>query len=113
MADHIKVAAATGRWIVRAEGAILGETENALEITEGAYPAVIYFPRADIATAFLDPSDTTSHCPWKGDASYYSIQTNSALIKDAAWSYEKPTQEMKAISGHLAFYSDKVKVQQG
>ena len=112
MADHIKVAAATGTWIVRADGAILGETKNALEITEGTYPAVIYFPRNDIATAFLDPSDTTSHCPWKGNASYYSIQTNSALITDAAWSYEQPITDMKAITGYLAFYSDKVTVQQ-
>ena len=113
MADHIKITAATGTWIVRADGAILGETKNALELSEGTYPGVIYFPRADIATAFLDPSQTTSHCPWKGDASYYSIQTNSALIEDAAWSYESPTEEMKTISGHLAFYPDKVKVEQG
>ena len=112
MADHIRITEADGKWIVRAGGAILGETKNALELTEGEYPSVIYFPRDDVATVFFDPSDTTSHCPWKGDASHYSIQTNSAVIKDAAWSYEAPTKGMAAISGHMAFYTDKVKVEQ-
>ena len=53
MPDHITIRPATGTWVVRAGGAVLGESIQALEMTEGDYPPVIYFPRTDIAMAFL------------------------------------------------------------
>ncbi len=112
MADHIKIRKIAGTWVLRAGGAVLGETKNALELSEGDYPPVIYFPKENIAMAFLDGSDTTSHCPHKGDASYYSIQTKSVLIKDAGWSYDDPKDAVAAIVGHIAFYGDKVAVEQ-
>ncbi|SEK62855.1 DUF427 domain-containing protein [Pacificibacter marinus] len=111
MADHIKIRKAPGKYVVRAGGAVLGETSDALEVIEGDYPPVIYFPRDALAMAFLDASDTTSHCPFKGDASYYSIQTKSVLIEDAAWSYENPLQGMEKIKGYLAFYPQKAAVE--
>ena len=112
MADHIKVRPATGTWVVRAAGAELGESTQALEMVEGEYPAVIYFPRSDIAMAFLEPSETTSTCPYKGDARYYAIEAKSGTIADAAWSYENPKEAVKEIAGYLAFYSSKVAVEQ-
>lgn len=113
MADHIKIRPADGTWTVRAGGAVLGESANALELTEGDYPAVIYFPRDDIAMEFLDTSDKSTHCPHKGDASYFSIVTKSTVLQDAAWSYESPNDGVAEIAGHLAFYtSDKVAVEQ-
>ena len=112
MADHIKIRPATGTWVVRAGGAVLGESQNALELTEGDYPAVIYFPRSDIAMAFLEPSDTTSSCPYKGEASYFSIVAKSGPIADAVWSYETPKADVAEIKGYLAFYSNKVAVEQ-
>ena len=81
------------------------------ELLEGEYPPVIYFPKEDIGMAFLEASDTTSHCPFKGDASYHSIQTKSSLIKDAGWSYEAPKPSVEAIKGHMAFYPQKVTVE--
>lgn len=108
MADHITITKAAGKWVVRADGAILGETVDALELREGEYPPVFYIPREDIAMDFLDRSPTTSHCPHKGDASYYSISAESGPITDAAWSYESPFEAVKAIKDHLAFYPDKV-----
>lgn len=113
MADHIRIRQAEGKWTVRAGGAILAESERALELTEGDLPARIYFPKEDIAMAFLDESDATSHCPHKGDASYFSIVTKSTTIKDSAWSYENPKDDVSAIRGHLSFYeSDQVAVEQ-
>ncbi len=113
MADHIKIRKATGKWVVRAGGAVLGESQNALELTEGDYPMVIYFPRADLAMAMLDESDTQSTCPYKGKATYYSIHTKSTVLKDAAWSYEDPKPGVEAIKDHIAFYaSDTVAVEQ-
>ena len=105
MADHIKIRRADGTWVIRAGGAVLGESSNALELTEGSYPFVIYFPREDIAMAFLDKTTKTSTCPWKGEASYYSIVTKSTTLRDAAWSYENPKPGMEAIRNHIAFYA--------
>ncbi|PUB18839.1 DUF427 domain-containing protein [Yoonia sediminilitoris] len=111
MADHIKIRPAGGNWTIRAGGAVLGESTNALELIEGDYPPVIYFPRADIAMAFLEPSDTKSTCPYKGDASYFSIVAKSGPIKDAVWSYEDPAEAVSQIKDHLAFYTSKVAVE--
>jgi len=103
MNSYITIRKANGKWSVRAGGAVLGESSNVLELTEGDNPPVIYFPRADIATAFLDDSDQRTHCPHKGDASYFSIVTKSKTIKNAAWSYEAPNAEVAAIKDYLAF----------
>ena len=105
MADHIKIRKANGTWTVRAGGAVLGESANALELTEGGAPAVIYFPRSDIAMALLDRTDTSTHCPHKGDASYFSVVTKSQTLTDAAWSYEAPKDCVAQIKDHLAFQS--------
>jgi len=111
MNEHIKITPASGQYIVRAGGAVLGESRAALELREGDYPAVIYFPAGDIATAFLDESETASHCPHKGDARYFSIQTKSTVIEDAAWYYEAPHKNVALIAGHIAFFTDKVTVE--
>ena len=105
MADHIKIRPATGTWSVRAGGAVLAESERALELTEGSYPPVIYFPREDIAMDFLDRTDHSTTCPHKGQASYFSIVTKSTTLENAAWSYETPKEAVADIAGHLAFYT--------
>jgi len=113
MADHITIRKAPGTWTVRAGGAVLGESADALELSEGDYPAVIYFPRADIAMAFLDPTDRTTHCPHKGDASYFSVVTKSKTLENAVWSYENPHDDVARIKDHLAFYvGDTIAVEQ-
>ncbi|QMU58106.1 MAG: DUF427 domain-containing protein [Boseongicola sp.] len=106
MADRITISPAAGTWTIRAGGAILGESTNALELKENGYPTRIYFPRDDIAMAFLDDSDTKTVCPYKGDANYFSIVTKSTTIKDAAWSYETPIESVSEIVGHLSFADD-------
>ncbi len=111
MAEHIKTRKAPGTWVIRAGGAVLGESSNAIELSEGSYAPVIYFPRADIAMALLEPSDKTSHCPHKGEASYFGIAAKSGLIENAAWSYESPLEAVSEIAGYLAFYPDKVTVE--
>lgn len=105
MADHIRVTKAPGTWVVRAGGAVIGETEEALELVEGDAAPVIYFPRSDIAMAFLEPGTRVSHCPYKGDATHYSIVTKSREIPDAAWSYETPKEGVARIKDHIAFYT--------
>ncbi|SPJ24373.1 DUF427 domain-containing protein [Palleronia abyssalis] len=112
MAGNITISDAEGTWVVRAGGAVLGESSNALKLEEDGYPFVIYFPRGDIAMAFLDTSDKSTTCPHKGQASYFSIQTKSLTIRDAAWSYEDPKDDVARIKGHLAFMDPEVTVEQ-
>lgn len=112
MADHIKIRKATGKWTVRAGGAVIGESENALELSEGDQPFVIYFPREDIAMAFLDNASKTTFCPHKGDANFFSVVTKSTTIENAAWSYEAPLEDAAQITGHIAFFaSDQIAVE--
>jgi uncharacterized protein (DUF427 family) len=112
MADHIKIRPATGTWVVRAGGAVLGESTRALELTEVDYPPVIYFPPEDLSMVFLDPSEISTTCPHKGAARYYDIVAKSGTLKDAAWSYEDPKPEVSQIAGHIAFYTAQVTVEQ-
>ncbi|MEM1067114.1 MAG: DUF427 domain-containing protein [Pseudomonadota bacterium] len=113
MGSDIKIRKAQGTWVVRAGGAVLGESVDALELEEGALPPVIYFPRGDIAMAFLERTEKSTHCPKKGDANYYSIVTKSTVLANAVWTYENPIGAAAEIKDHLAFYAgDTVAVEQ-
>jgi len=112
MAQPITIRNADGIWVIRAGGAVIGETKTALELVEGHHAPVIYFPRGDVAMAFLDPSDTQTTCADKGSATHFTLHTKSGEIADAAWSYEAPLADVAAIKDHLAFYTDKVTVEQ-
>ncbi|MFA5581285.1 MAG: DUF427 domain-containing protein [Paracoccaceae bacterium] len=112
MTDRIRIRKSEGTWVVRAGGAVLGESRDALELNEPGHAPLIFFPRGDIAMAFLEPSDKVSENPGKGDARYYSIQTKSELIRDAALSYEAPESALADLAGYLTFASEKVAVEQ-
>ena len=109
--ERITIKPATGTWVVRTGGAVIAESSNALELREGDYPPVVYFPREDVAMAFLDESDQKSTCPFKGEASYFHIAAKSGRIENAVWSYENPLEAAKDIAGYLAFYTDKAAVE--
>ena len=113
MTEYIKIGALSGKWSIRASGAIIAETCRALELTERGFDPVIYFPRDDIAMAFLDQTDKIFHCPHKGDARYFSIITKNGPIENVAWSYEAPKKDLVRIKDHLAFYlNDKITIEQ-
>lgn len=112
MASDIVITPATGTWVVRVAGAVLGESTKALSLKENGYDEVVYFPRNDIAMAFLEPSDTTTVCPKKGTATYFSVEAKSGTLEDAVWTYEDPIDAVKEIAGMLAFRGEKVTVEQ-
>ncbi|ETX28232.1 DUF427 domain-containing protein [Roseivivax isoporae] len=113
MSDDIRIRPAEGTWVVRAGGAVLGESANALELSEKGHAEVIYFPRADIAMALLDRTDHTTTCPRKGTANYFSIMSKSKTYENAAWTYEDPKAGAERIAGYIAFYEqDEVMVEQ-
>jgi uncharacterized protein (DUF427 family) len=111
--DHpITIAPNPNRVRVSADGVVIAETVRALTLTEARYPAVQYVPRQDTNMALLAPTDRVTHCPYKGDASYFSLEANGKTLADAVWSYEKPFPAMAEIEGYLAFYPDKVRIEE-
>ena len=92
---------------VSLHGKVLAETTRGLKLREGSYPAVVYVPREDVNMDRLAASDLSTHCPFKGDANYFRDGDDSAG-EEVAWSYETPFDQMEAIRGHVAFYSDRV-----
>jgi len=96
---------------VTRNGTILAETRRGLVLREGRYPAVVYVPREDVRMDRLVRSDHATHCPFKGDASYFDFGEGDARIAQVAWSYEDPFDQMSAIRDHLAFYADRVEIE--
>ena len=111
MSERITISPADGTWVVRAAGAVLGESKNALILNEDGYPEVVYFPRADISMAFFEKSEKHTVCPYKGNATYYDLIAKSGTFAEAAWSYENPIAAVSEIKEHLAFYTSKVTVE--
>lgn len=109
--NPIEIAPFGGRVRIRFGGEILADSAHALMLEEGSLPPVFYLPRADARMEHFSKSARTSHCPHKGDASYYGLEAGGARAADAAWSYESPYPAAQAIAGHLAFYPDKVEIE--
>ena len=111
--DHpITITANPRRVRVSADGVVIADTTRALTLKEASYPAVQYVPREDTKMALLERTDRVTHCPYKGDASYYSVKADGKTLDNAIWTYETPFPAMTEISGHLAFYPDKVKIEE-
>jgi uncharacterized protein (DUF427 family) len=110
--DHpITVEPHPGRVVVARNGRVIADTTSALELREASYPAVLYIPRADADFTLLAPSEHRTYCPYKGDASYFTITAGDAPATDAVWSYEQPYDSVAQIKEHLAFYPDQVDIQ--
>ncbi len=89
-------------------GECIADTSKALVMTEGDYPAVYYIPRADIRESLFAKTDHSTYCPFKGHATYWTIDAAGQQSENAAWSYETPYDEVTKIAGHLAFYPGRV-----
>ena len=107
--DHpITITPQPGRVVVKAGGRVIADSTRALNLQEASYPAVQYIPREDVDMAQLTATTYASHCPYKGDASYFSISDAGSRGDNAVWSYVHPHDAVKQIAGHLAFYPNKV-----
>jgi uncharacterized protein (DUF427 family) len=89
------------------DGRRVAESDDVIRVDETGAPPRFYFPREAVTVDKLEPSDTKTHCPFKGDASYYSITQEGRQLKDAIWSYEEPYDEHAALKGRMAFYDEK------
>jgi uncharacterized protein (DUF427 family) len=107
--DHpISIEPNRSRVVVKVGGKIVADTSNALTLREASYPPVQYIPRRDVDMAALTRSEHTTYCPYKGDASYYSIPAGGDRSVNAVWTYENPFEAMARIKNYIAFYPDRV-----
>jgi uncharacterized protein (DUF427 family) len=95
------------------EGHEIADSDDVLVLTEANYPPVYYFPRDDVQMLFLRRTDKVTHCPYKGDASYFTIYRDANVIEDAVWSYEDPFPAVGQIGNRVAFYPEHVEFQLG
>ena len=107
--DHpISIDANPSRVMVTVGGKVIADTHNALTLREASYPPVQYIPRRDVDMTALARSEHTTYCPYKGDASYYSIPAGGDRSVNAVWTYETPFEAMAPIKDYVAFYPDRV-----
>ena len=104
----ISIEANPSHVVVIAGGRIIADTRNALTLREATYPAVQYVPRRDVDFDALKRTEHSTFCPYKGDASYYSIPAGGDRSINAVWTYETPFEAMTQIKGYVAFYPDRV-----
>lgn len=99
------------RIVVRVGDTVVADTRAALVLKEATYPPAYYLPADDVDADILRPSDTTTYCPYKGDATYRSLQIDTdTVVTDALWVYEHPKDAVAQVKGHMAFYPDKVQI---
>jgi len=96
------------RIVVSVGGLVVADSVDALRLQEAAYPPVLYIPLKDVNVALLERTAHTSYCPFKGDASYYSIPAGGDRSVNAVWTYEWPHPAVDVIKDYVAFYPDRV-----
>lgn len=89
-------------------GRVVADTRRALTLKEASLDPVVYIPRADAEMKYFERTKQSTHCPYKGDATYYSLRVGDREAVNAVWSYEEPFAAMAPIAGHLAFYPERV-----
>lgn len=93
---------------VTVAGHEVAHSEDALLLQEASYPPVVYIPRKDVRMDLLTRTSHHTYCPYKGEASYFSIPAGGGKSVNAIWTYEEPYEAVAVIREHLAFYPDRV-----
>lgn len=96
------------RVLLRAGGRIVADSEKVLLVRETQHDPVLYFPREDVRFELLKRTEHHTFCPFKGEASYWTIRTAAGDLENAVWSYEHPFEEVAELRDYMAFYPDQV-----
>lgn len=106
--DHkVKEQHLKNRVRVEVDGEVIADSNDVVEVAEDENPSRYYFPRADVKMNLLERSETTSECPFKGTANYFSVTTDDRKIDDAVWTYEEPFEEHADLKDRIAFWVEK------
>lgn len=108
---HVDLHPDSHRVRVSFAGKVIADTANALRVEETGHEPVFYIPEKDMRMELLKPTDHKTHCPFKGDASYWTIDTgagDAARAENAVWGYRTPFDEVSGLAGHYAFYKTRV-----
>jgi uncharacterized protein (DUF427 family) len=107
--DHaITIEPNPARVVVSLAGRVIADTRSALTLREAGYQPVQYIPFSDVDVSLLEATDNVTYCPYKGDASYYSVPIGGMKSVNAVWTYEAPFAAVAEIKGHVAFYPERV-----
>jgi uncharacterized protein (DUF427 family) len=107
--DHpITIQPTLDRVVVKLAGEVIADSTRALTLREASYPPVQYIPRGDVRMDLLARTEHQSHCPYKGDASYFTVKAGARTSENAVWSYEQPFEAVEEIADHVAFYPNRV-----
>ena len=107
--DHpITIAPANARVRITFGDKVIADTTRALMLSEAGYAPVFYVPREDADISLFTPTEHKTHCPYKGDATHFSVDVAGRRAENAAWSYQQPYPAVGEIAGHLAFYPKRV-----
>ena len=111
---HPITIAPTGKTVVvRVDGRVIAQSDRALTLEEASYGPVQYLPLEDVDATVLKGTEHTTYCPYKGDASYYSVTSPDRELENVVWTYEQPFEAVADIAGHAAFYTDRLQVSIG
>jgi uncharacterized protein (DUF427 family) len=109
--DHpITVTPTDGHVVARAGDQVIAESDRALTLQEANYPPIQYVPLADVDQSVLRATEHQTYCPYKGDASYYTVNTPYGDLDNAIWTYRQPYDAVDEIADHVAFYPDRIEV---
>jgi uncharacterized protein (DUF427 family) len=89
---------------------VIASTDQALVLQEASYPPVFYLPLEAVDADVLEPTTHQTYCPFKGDATYYSLRDGDAVAENAVWTYVTPYDSVSEIAGHVAFYPHQVQI---
>jgi len=94
-------------------GTLIADTKQAILVEEGGYPGRLYLPANDLHMDYFAATQHTTHCPFKGDARYWTVKVGDTIVENGAWAYDSPYDECEALAGYVAFYGDRFEIQAG
>ncbi len=107
---RIDILPSSRRVRVEVDGVTVADTTNASFLFETNLPGRFYMPKTDVRMDLLNPTDTATHCPYKGTARYWSVSVNGETHEDIVWGYDTPLAESQKIAGLVSFYNEKVDI---
>lgn len=108
---RVDVRPTSRRASVRAGGNEVASSARVMVLSETGLPNRIYLPRDDLADGLLTPSEKATHCPYKGDAAYWSVAAEEGVLEDAAFAYAEPFDDAIRVSGMVSFLHDEIEVE--